>query len=151
MSLSSWKANGWLRSHTPSTEEIANLLEIVERDLKDASTAKGLSDDWKFGIAYNAALKLCTILLHSSGYRPEKNLAHYRTLQSIALILDKDAQNDADYLEVCRKKRNETEYDFAGTVSEEEAQELIEFCIEFKIKVTAWLKKNHKDLLPSKQ
>jgi hypothetical protein len=45
---------------------------------------KGISDDWKFGIAYNAALKLCTILLHDSGYRPEKNLAHYRTLQALA-------------------------------------------------------------------
>jgi hypothetical protein len=34
----------------------------VGRDLKDAS-AGGLSHDWQFGIAYNAALKLCLILL----------------------------------------------------------------------------------------
>ena len=54
MSLADWAKNGWLRPHKTSKEEIANLLEIVERDLKDAS-AKGLSDDWKFGIAYNAA------------------------------------------------------------------------------------------------
>lgn len=85
MSLADWVKNGWLRVHKPTKKEISNLLEIVERDLKDTS-AKGLSDDWKFGITYNAALKLCTILLHSSGYRPEKNLAHYRTLQSLPLI-----------------------------------------------------------------
>jgi hypothetical protein len=151
MSLNSWQTNGWLRTHKASRDEITNLLEIVDRDLKDASTNKGLSDDWKFGIAYNAALKLCTILLHSSGYRPEKNLAHYRTLQSVAIILGNDAQKDADYLEVCRKKRNETEYDFAGTVSEVEALELIDFCIEFRTTVIQWLEKNHKDLLPSKQ
>lgn len=71
MSLVDWAKNGWLRTHKPSKEEIQNLLEIVERDLKDASV-KGISDHWKFGIAYNAVLKLCTILLHSSGYRPEK-------------------------------------------------------------------------------
>lgn len=146
MSLADWAKNGWLRPHKSSKEEITNLLEIVERDLKDAS-AKGLSDDWKFGIAYNAALKLCTVLLHSSGYRPEKNLAHYRTLQALPLILGDKYKSDADYLDTCRKKRNETEYDFAGNVSEDEVTELTEFCNELKIVVLEWLKKNHKSLV----
>jgi uncharacterized protein (UPF0332 family) len=146
MSLADWAKNGWLRTHKPTKEEIANLLEIVERDLKDTS-AKGLSDDWKFGIAYNAALKLYTILLHSSGYRPEKNLAHYRTLQSLPLILGDKHKSNADYLDTCRKKRNETEYDFTGNVSEDEVQELLEFCLELKNEVAAWLKKNHKSLV----
>ncbi|WP_415063081.1 hypothetical protein [Bdellovibrio sp.] len=145
MSLADWAKNGWLRPHTPSKGEVKNLFEIVERDLKDA-VAKEISDDWKFGIAYNAALKLCTILLHTSGYRPEKNLAHYRTLQALPLILGDKHKANADYLDACRKKRNETEYDFAGTVSKEEAQELINFCSELKDEVSAWLKKNHKDL-----
>lgn len=120
-------------------------LKIVERDLKDA-TAKGLSEDWKFGIAYNAALKLCTVLLHSSGYRPEKNLAHYRTLQSLPLILGDKHKSNADYLDTCRKKRNETEYHFAGNVSEDEVEELMNFCDELKAEVIAWLKKNHRNL-----
>lgn len=145
MSLADWAKNGWLRTHKPSKEEITNLLEIVDRDLKDA-TAKGLSDDWKFGIAYNAALKLCTVLLHSSGYRPEKNLAHFRTLQSLPLILGDKHKSNADYLDTCRKKRNETEYDFAGNVSEDEVEELMEFCDELKASVLEWLKKNHKSL-----
>jgi uncharacterized protein (UPF0332 family) len=139
MSLSNWVKNGWLRPHKSTQEEISNLLEIVERDIKDAS-AKGISDDWKFGIAYNAALKLCTILLHGSGYRPEKNLAHYRTLQALPLILGEKHNSNADYLDTCRKKRNETEYDFAGTVSEEEVEELITFCNELRTEVLAWLK-----------
>jgi uncharacterized protein (UPF0332 family) len=146
MSLDDWTKNGWLRPHKPSKEEIKKLSEIVERDLKDAS-AKGISDDWKFGIAYNAALKLCTILLHTSGYRPEKNLAHYRTLQALPLILGDKHKSNADYLDACRKKRNETEYDFAGNVSEEEAHELIEFCEELKTEVLDWLKKNQKSLI----
>lgn len=146
MSLADWAKNGWLRVHKPTKEEIDNLMEIVERDLKDAS-AKGLSDDWKFGIAYNAARKLCTVLLHSSGYRAEKNLAHYRTLQSLPLILGDKHKSNADYLDTCRKKRNETEYDFAGNVSEDEVHELLDFCHQFKSEVTAWLKKNHKGLV----
>ena len=145
MSLADWVKNGWLRPHKSSKEEIKNLLEIVERDLKDAS-AKGLSDDWKFGIAYNAALKLCTILLHSSGFRPEKNMAHYRTLQSLPLILGDKYKSDADYLDTCRKKRNETEYDFAGNVSEDEVIELLDFCHELRSHVLIWLKKSKRGL-----
>ncbi|MGB8354355.1 MAG: hypothetical protein WCD79_10735 [Chthoniobacteraceae bacterium] len=70
MSLKQWADNGWLRPHKTSPQEIADLLAIVERDLADAEGA--ISADWRFGIAYNAALKLCTILLSASGYRARK-------------------------------------------------------------------------------
>ena len=73
-------------------------------------------------------------------------MAHHRTLQSLPLILGDKHKSNADYLDTCRKKRNETEYDFAGNVSEDEVQELLDFCQELKIEVKAWLKKNHKDL-----
>lgn len=146
MSLADWAKNGWLRTHKPTKEEIGNLLLIVSRDLKDAS-AKGLSEDWKFGIAYNAALKLCTALLHSSGYRPEKILAPYRTLQALPLIVGEKHKSNADYLDACRKKRNETEYDLAGNVSEDEVRELMEFCKELKTEVLAWLKKTYPSLI----
>ena len=84
MRLQQWKANGWLQAHQTTPAQIADLLAIVDRDLEDSM--RDLSPDWQFGIAYNAALKLCTILLYASGYRPEKNLAHYRTLAALPLI-----------------------------------------------------------------
>lgn len=59
MSLKQWANNGWLRPHQTSSKEIEDLLAIVKRDLADA--AGDISADWRFGIAYNAALKLCTI------------------------------------------------------------------------------------------
>ena len=83
MSLETWAKNGWLRPYRTTRAQIAELFAIANRDLEDART-EGLSTDWQFGIAYNAALKLCTILLYAEGYRPEKNLAHYRTLQGPA-------------------------------------------------------------------
>ena len=61
VSLETWHKNGWLRPHKTSKKEIDNLLKIVERDIRDASEGK-TSDDWKFGIAYNAALKLSTLV-----------------------------------------------------------------------------------------
>jgi hypothetical protein len=93
MSLKQWQDNGWLRIHKTSKNEIDNLLMIVERDLNDAQ--KGVSDDWRFGIAYNAALKLCTILLYAEGFKAERTLQHYRTIQSLPLILGPERKDDA--------------------------------------------------------
>ncbi len=130
MSLKQWAENGWLRPHQASAQEVADLLAIVDRDVADASGE--ISADWRFGIAYNAALKLCTILLHASGYRPEKSLAHYRTLAALPLILGLERQNDADYLDVCRAKRNTAEYEMAGSLSAADAAELVKFAAELK-------------------
>lgn len=145
MSLESWAKNGWLRPHQTNRQQIADLLAIVERDLADARNTS-VSADWQFGIAYNAALKLCTILLYASGYRPEKNLAHYRTLQALPLILGADRDDDADYLDTCRAKRNTAEYDVAGTVSQSEADELREFALLLRETVLSWLKHHHQAL-----
>ncbi len=62
MRLQQWAANGWLRPHQTTPSQIA----IVERDIEDSDS--DLSVDWQFGIAYNATLKLCTILLYASGF-----------------------------------------------------------------------------------
>ncbi len=106
-----------------------------------------VSADWQFGIAYNAALKLCTIILYASGYRPEKNLAHYRTLQALPIIMGTSRQDDADYLDTCRAKRNTAEYDVAGTVSQSEADELRAFVESLRDDVLEWLAKHHAQLL----
>jgi hypothetical protein len=146
MSLQDWLNSGWLRQHTATRKEIAALFAIVARDIQDAGTT-GMSSDWRFGIAYNAALKLCTVLLHASGYRPEKNLQHYRTLQALPLILGDKWRSDAEYLETCRRKRNVVEYDRVGDASDADARELLDFSGDFRRAVTAWLQQNHPDLL----
>jgi hypothetical protein len=146
MRLQQWATNGWLRPHQTSKQQVSDLLAIVERDLTDS--ASELSADWQFGIAYNEALKLCTILLYVKGYRPEKNLDHYRTLQALPLILGSERSDDSDYLDASRAKRNTAEYDVAGTVSQSEADELRDFTTELHQDVIQWLRKNHPFLSP---
>lgn len=141
MSLAQWAENGWLRPHTTSTKEIADLLRIVERDLHDSTG--DISADWQFGIAYNAALKLCTVLLYASGYKPEKSLQHYRTIQALPLILGWSYKEDAKYLDTCRNKRNIAEYDYIGAVSSDDVTELIEFINELRKVIMQWLKDKH--------
>ncbi len=145
MTLQQWSDNGWLRPHKTSQKEVANLINIVEHDLSDAT--EGISYDWRFGIAYNAALKLCTILLYASGYRSERSLQHYRTIQAMPLILGAERRNDAEYLETCRKKRNIVEYDYVGGATEADVNELISFVKNLKNDVLRWLKKHYPKLV----
>lgn len=120
---------------------------IVRRDMADAETP-GVSADWRFGIAYNAALKLCTILLYAEGYRPDRNLAHYRTLQALPLVLGTARKADAEYLDACRIKRNTVEYDYAGAATEADAEELLNFARELNREVITWLNTHHPHLAP---
>jgi hypothetical protein len=107
MTLKQWADNGWLKPHQTSREEIGNLLSIVERDLSDAESS--ISADRRFSIAYNAALKLCTILLYTQGYRPLHGSHHYRTIIALPLILGDERKSDTEYLNVCRIKRGAKE------------------------------------------
>lgn len=146
MTLQKWLEHGWLRSHKTSRKEIVGLFQIIDRDLQDA--VGNISADWRFGIAYNAAQKLCIILLYAEGFRPEKTLQHYRAIQALPLILGSHREKDAKYLDTCRNKRNITEYDYIGGVTEEDVEELIAFVDELRKEVIQWLKKQHPDFLP---
>lgn len=147
MTLHKWAEYGWLRSHATTPQEISDLLAIADRDISDASSG-GISTDWQLGIAYNAALKLCTILLYAEGYRAGQGLQHYRTIQALPLILGAGRQTDANYLDICRVKRNTVEYDRIGATSDSEVEELIGFVIELRKDVLAWLRKRHPALCP---
>jgi uncharacterized protein (UPF0332 family) len=145
MTLQNWLEYGWLRAHKSSKKEISDLFQIIDRDLQDA--AGDISADWRFGIAYNAALKLCTILLYAEGYRPEKTLQHFRTIQALPLILGKKHEKDAKYLDTCRNKRNVAEYDYVGGVTEEDVSELVGYANELRNEVLRWLNKRHPELI----
>jgi len=69
MTLDQWGHNSWLKRHHVSREEITNSFSIIDRDLKDASESD-LSADWRFGIAYNAVLTLCSVIEPLNGWLP---------------------------------------------------------------------------------
>ena len=118
----------------------------ADRDIADAESDT-LSADWRFGIAYNAALKLCTMMLYDAGFMPEKNLAHYRTLLSIQYTLGAHRNADAEYLDACRVKRNHVEYDYVNGASETEAHELVDFVKELREEVVGKLKAKYPTLI----
>jgi hypothetical protein len=145
MSLGDWRRNSWLVEHRTSPEEIAALVAIVERDLANAKVA-GLSEDWKFNIAYNAALQAATAALAAAGFRAAREQHHYRTIQSIALTIGWSTAK-VEKFDRLRKKRNIIGYETAGVVSEGEAREMHELAVTLRDDVLAWLGKHHRKLL----
>jgi len=140
MSLELWEKNGWLRKHQTSVQEIKGILSLVERDIEEASR-EVISIDWKFNIAYNAGLQLATIALLAAGYRTGRGESkHYRVIQTLPLVMGEKFTALKNYLDNCRRKRNISEYDAVGTISEKEAVELLETVKDFKIELEGWLK-----------
>ena len=148
MSLKSLLAEGLLRPHRTSQREVADLFRLVERDLADAAVTK-ISADRRFATAYNAALQLATIVLHAGGYRTERMGHHRITFQVLPEIMGKEADSQSAYFDLCRSKRNITDYDRAGQISEKEAEEILKQAREFKQDVERWLKKHHPSIVPA--
>ncbi len=148
MNLNIWKTNGWLNEYSTSLQEVTNLLTLVERDLVDAAQQE-ISTDWRFNIAYNAGLQLANLVLYAAGYRTGRGESkHYRVIQALPLVMGNDFTVVRDYLDNCRRKRNVSEYDAAGTISEKEVNDLLALVLSFKNQVEEWLKENHPVLIP---
>src|SRR5665213_4045335 len=123
LSLSDWHKNGWLKSHSPSQQEISDLLALADRDLRNAK-AKGLDDDWRFSIAYNAVLQASLAALAASGYTvPKGDSHHFRAIGSLKFTLGLD-EALIDKLDRYRKRRSMSIYDVAGVITAGEAKDL---------------------------
>ena len=144
MNWNSLVANRTVQTHTTSQQEIENLRELVNRDLKDADL-DGLSDDRRFATAYNAVLQLSKMAIACAGYRVSTGLGHHqKTFEAAKIALGTSiAQSLTDYFETCRRKRNNIDYDSAEVVSETEAKELLEKAREFQTLVENWIAQHY--------
>jgi len=145
MSLESWSKNGWLTEHKATKQEIEELLAIVDRDLHDCQVS-GLSPEWRLNIAYNAALQVSTAALAACGYRSSRDAHHFRIIQSLALTIGAESSLIHQF-DGFRKKRNIAGYERMGTVSDQEAAEMLELARLLREKITEWLRADHPELL----
>jgi hypothetical protein len=128
----------------PSKAELDNLRSIVTRSLKDV-TAAGLSADARFIMAYDAARTLSLIIVRAAGYRPRSVGGHYNTFLALEAA-DSSFTAVSAYFDGCRMKRNDCEYDFAGGVSDTDANGLLKTVQKFAIDAEAWVKTHHPHL-----
>jgi hypothetical protein len=144
--LSEWLKNGWLTEHKTSRQEIKHLLRLVDRDLVDCRNST-LSADWRFNIAYNAALQCAKAALAAAGYRAAKDAHHFRVIQSLKFTLKTD-DKIIQTLDAFRKKRNVSEYNHAGTVTAVELDEISVLAGNLRKSVEAWIVAEFPSLRP---
>ena len=144
MSLESWRESGWLLAHRTSRQEIADLLALADRDLKDCCS-EGLSADWRFNIAYNALLQSATAALAAAGYRASHESHHYRVLRSLGLTVGLTPAT-LRQLDAFRKKRNLAGYERIGAVSDQEVREVAAAAAALRQQVESWIRQTRPDL-----
>ena len=145
MSLNDWLKAQWLKAHKTSRQEITNLLGGADRDLRDCQ-AKGLSDDGRLAISYNAALQCAVAALAACGYQPSRDAHHYRVILSLEYTIGADSKLIAQF-DAFRKKRNVGDYEIAGSTSKREADEMVALAQRLRKQVEDWLRANHPELL----
>ena len=145
MSLEKWVEFGWLKAEPASPQEIADLLGIVARDLRDARV-EAISEDRRFEAAFNAARTAAHVALRASGYRTAVQVGHHlKTIDSLELTVQADPRL-IQKMRVFSRKRNATSYDSAGNVSDQELEEAINAAEQLRQSVIAWLRANHPEL-----
>src|SRR5271170_5296283 len=145
MSWAKLLAGNHVTALPPSKAELDNLRSIVARSLKDVTSA-GLSADYRFVLAYDAARTLSLLIVRASGYRPRTVGGHYNTFLALETADPTFAALSA-YFDGCRIKRNSCEYDFAGGVSDTDAEGLMKTVRQFAVDAEAWIKTRYPHLV----
>jgi uncharacterized protein (UPF0332 family) len=145
VSLESWLNDNLIVRQRPSAGEIAELLRICDRDLKTADIMQ-LGPDWRLSIAHNAAVQAAKAALAAVGYRARKEGQHYLVLQSLAFTCKIDPATIKQF-DKFREKRNISDYERAGLVTEQEAREMIALAKRLRQDVEQWLRAHYPGLV----
>jgi hypothetical protein len=150
MSLWNWLQIGHLADHQATVAEVRNLLGVVDRELADAGVA-GLSDDGRFTHAYDAALLLCKLALHASGFEVQKRAPGHHSLwiNSLEFTLGGEHKATLIHLSKSSKLRHTSLYDHAGVVQKQDADDLLEVARQLRADLLNWLRSQHPTLVPS--
>jgi len=76
--------------------------------------------------------------LAAAGYQAERANHHYRVIESLGLTLGTIKKFD-----IFRKKRNISDYERTGGVSDLEANEMRQLAERLRVEVDVWIRKNH--------
>ena len=151
MPYSDLEREGRIRPHTMTAVEcrqhLAELLELAELDLFDASIAQRPLDR-RQNSAYEAARAVADAVLAAEGYRRTGGEGQHVVLFVFLQLVDEGHFAEAArYFDIARKLRNKTRYEKAGVVSEATAIGTIQRAQQFLAEARAWLAERHPDLI----
>ena len=144
MSLQNWLQIGHLINHQATLAEVKNLLGVVDREIGDAGVA-GLSDDGRFTHAYDAALLLCKLALHVSGFEVPKRAPGHPALwiNALEFTLGNTHKGTLIHLSKSSALRHTSLYTHAGVVQKQDADDLLAAARQLRTDVLDWLRSQH--------
>lgn len=146
MSLENLLTIGRLKQHSPAREQIANILEMADRALKDARLAQA-SAETRFDAAYKAIMQCSLAALMAKGYRPATNQpGHHATLIQVLPITIGLAADRMVVLDRLRARRNRVDYE-AEPIEDAVLQSCVSEATRLLADVRAWLKAKYPDLV----
>jgi uncharacterized protein (UPF0332 family) len=117
--------------HRATSDEIARLLALAQRDIRTARRVMPEDWDWAFSIAYNAVLQAARAYMYAQGFRPAAEQGHKNTFAFMRIALGDDFASLVGYFDRMRTKRNQAIYDVAGSITEAEARAIFGKAVEF--------------------
>ena len=142
MSWQNLSANGQVRSHRTSKQELDDLRAVAARDLADAAIA-ALSADRRFATAYNAALQKAKIAVACAGYRTAGLGHHQTTFEASESALGVAGATFVAHFDGCRRKRSTVDYDRAYVAIETAAGQILVEARNFLGLVENWIGQNY--------
>ncbi|MDO9539942.1 MAG: HEPN domain-containing protein [Methanocalculus sp.] len=110
---------GFIKKFPVDQRTVLAANDLACRDLKTARIILVNDNDWAYTIAYNAVLQAGRALMFSRGYRPAGANQHISVVKFSGLFLQK---KDAIIFDRMRRKRNNSVYDIAGSITLSEAE-----------------------------
>jgi|SRR5579871_2174084 len=150
MSLQIWLEKGHVTKFQATVAEVRSLLGVIDREIADASVA-GLSEEGRFTHAYDAALLLCKLALHASGFQLHKRAPGHHSLwiNSLEFTLGAGQKSTLIHLSKSSNLRHTSLYNQTGVVQKQDADDLLETARNLRTDVLAWLHAQHPTLVPA--
>lgn len=139
MSLEAWMESRFIVKHETNRQEISDLCQIIQTDLKDAHIP-ALSPDRRLACCYQAILTAARAALRATGYRVSKGPNHhYYDIQSLQYTAKLDSIT-LRRIESMGKKRIVADYTRVGQVSESMVKETLVFAEDCCQRITDWIR-----------
>jgi len=118
-------SEGRIRPHTFSQRDIEGYVAAAEARLRDAGAA-GLSADGQYMFAYDAVRSAAQAVMAGEGYRTTQQTGHHAAVLEFLREVDGGHwSTEADLFDDARKKRNRSQYERFGLITETEAKQLL--------------------------
>ena len=141
MTYKELETKGLIKPFKARKQQIKKQMELADRDLKAATAIIEVNNDWAYSIAYNAILQAVRALMYLEGFRPIGEGQHKTAIYFAELALGETFEDEVNFFDKMRTKRNQAVYDTAGVVSENEARQSLVFAKKFVGRIQEVLKK----------